>query len=91
MRTEQTIKTKLTQQVGQAPDSIDCPDDLEGKVGATMRCTLKAGTDSIGVTVTVKEVNGTTVNFDIKGAGDRPGFHSAADVLPAGVGSPLGS
>src|ERR1700753_546063 len=35
------ISAQLEKQVGRAPDSVDCPDDLKGEVGATTRCTLK--------------------------------------------------
>lgn len=41
------------EEVGQRPDKINCRGDLAGKVGETMRCTLSAGTDEIGLTVTV--------------------------------------
>lgn len=63
---ESSIKTKLAEQVGQTPDAIDCPGDLTGEKGATMRCTLKAGADSVGLTVTVTSVEGTSVKYDIK-------------------------
>ena len=36
------------------------------EVGATQRCTLKAGADTYGVTVTVTSVQGTDVKFDIQ-------------------------
>lgn len=60
------IKTQLTAQVGQEPDSVECPDDLEGKVGATQRCVLTAGKTKYGVVATVTKVDGGTVSFDIK-------------------------
>ena len=56
----------LEKEVGQRPDRIDCPGNLDGKIGETMRCTLTAGTDELGLTVTVTEIEGTTVNFDIE-------------------------
>lgn len=61
---EDEISSKLEAQVGTAPDDISCPDDLEGKVGTTMRCTLTAGEDELGVTVTVTSVEDSQVNFD---------------------------
>lgn len=63
---EEQIKTQLTAQVGQAPDSIECPGDLEGKVGATQRCVLTADGTKLGVTATVTSVEGNNVKFDIK-------------------------
>ena len=50
--------------MGTAPDDISCPDDLEGQKGTTMRCTLTAGADQLGVSVTVTSVDGKTVKFD---------------------------
>jgi hypothetical protein len=63
---EDQISSQLESQVGQAPDKVDCPGDLEGKVDATMTCVLTAGTDTIDVTVTVTEVDGSDVKFDIQ-------------------------
>lgn len=60
---EDKVATQLEEQVGQAPDSVDCPGDLEGEVGTTMQCTLTAGSDTLGVTVEVEEVDGDDVNF----------------------------
>ncbi|WP_431970867.1 DUF4333 domain-containing protein [Nocardia sp. bgisy134] len=62
---EKSVKQTLTEEVGQAPDAIDCPGDLEGKVGTTMRCTLTAGGDTLALTVTVTSVEGDTVNYDV--------------------------
>ena len=45
--------------------SSPCPDDLIGRVGVKMRCMLSAGSDKIGLTVTVTSVEGKNVKFDI--------------------------
>lgn len=63
---EERVSSILEEEVGQRPDKIDCPGDLAGKVGETMRCTLSAGTDEIGLTVTVTEVEGTSMNFNVE-------------------------
>jgi Domain of unknown function (DUF4333) len=34
------ISAQLEKQVGRAPGSVKCPDDLKGEAGATTRCTL---------------------------------------------------
>ena len=60
------ISAQLEKQVGRAPDSVDCPDDLKGEVGATTRCTLDDGGDTYGVDVNVTKVEGTDVKFDLK-------------------------
>lgn len=63
---EDRISALLTEKVGQKPDEIDCPGNLPGKVGEIMECTLIAGSDQLGVTVTVTSVEGSTGNFDIE-------------------------
>lgn len=68
---EQKIKTQLTAQVKQEPDSIECPGALEAKVGATQKCVLTEGATKLGVTVTVTSVEGSNVNFSIK-VDDQP-------------------
>jgi hypothetical protein len=65
------ITAKLKEQVGRAPDSVECPDNLKGEVGATTRCTLKDGNDTYGVNVNVTKVEGADVKFDIK-VDDQP-------------------
>jgi hypothetical protein len=62
---EQEVSTQLEKEVGTAPDDVACPDDLEGEKGNEMRCTLTAGSDEVGVTVTVTDVDGDDVGFDI--------------------------
>ena len=52
---ERQISESLTKETGAKPDKIDCPGDLKGKVDATMRCILTAGTEELGLTVTVTE------------------------------------
>lgn len=62
----QEISDQLEGQVGRAPESVTCPDDLKGEVGATMRCKLEDGGVAYGVEVKVTKVEGTDVKFDIK-------------------------
>ncbi len=61
---EGQLADALEKDVGQRPDKIECPGELSGEVGATQRCTLTAGSDELGITVTVTEVEGSDVNFD---------------------------
>lgn len=65
------ISAQLEKQVGRAPESVDCPDDLKGEVGATTRCTLNDGGDTYGVDVNVTKVEGADVKFDLK-VDDKP-------------------
>ena len=65
------LTDQLTQQVGHKPDSVSCPDNLKGTVGATMRCDLTDSGQTYGVTVTVASVGGGDVNFNFK-VDDQP-------------------
>ncbi|MEZ5380276.1 MAG: DUF4333 domain-containing protein [Microthrixaceae bacterium] len=62
---EEQVSSELENQFGQAPESVDCPDDLDAEVGAEVRCTLSDGDQSYGVSVNVTEVDGSDVRFDI--------------------------
>ena len=63
---ESRVSEQLTKQVGQKPDTISCPGDLKAEKGTTMRCKLTAGSDTLGLTVTVTSVDGSNVKFDIQ-------------------------
>jgi hypothetical protein len=66
------ISTQLTEEVGTKPDAVECPEDLEAKVGATLTCTLTHEGVSYDVTVTVTSVDqDDNVKFDIQVA-DQP-------------------
>ena len=65
------LAEKIAQQVGGAPESVECPDDLKGEVGATTRCTLDDAGQTYGVDGTVTKVDGTDVEFDLK-LDDKP-------------------
>jgi hypothetical protein len=65
------ISDQLGQQVGHKPDSVSCPDNLKGTVGATLRCDLTDSNQTYGVTVTVASVDGGDVNFNFK-VDDQP-------------------
>ena len=64
------ISAQLKAQTGKAPKSVTCPSDLADEVGATLRCELNDGRDTYGVSVTVTEVKGDNVNFDLKVDGE---------------------
>lgn len=65
------VATQLEQQVGRRPDSVTCPEDLEGKVGDKLRCELQDGGSTYGVNLTVTQVNGSDIQFNIK-VDDQP-------------------
>ena len=59
------VSALLEQQVGRAPEQVDCPDPLPAEVGAEVRCTLTDGGVSYGLTVTADEVDGTEVTMGV--------------------------
>ncbi len=62
---EKQITSKLQGTDGSAPDSADCPGDLDAEVGATLTCTVTAGEEEFEVEVEVTSVDDDTANFDI--------------------------
>ena len=60
------LAKNIAAQVGRAPESVECPEDLKGEVGATTRCTLEDKGETYGVDVNVTEVEGTDVKFDLE-------------------------
>ncbi|MGX1915788.1 DUF4333 domain-containing protein [Streptomyces phaeochromogenes] len=65
-RVAQTISDKLAADTGKRPDRVTCPEHLPARVGATIRCELTAGSDTLGVIVTATSVNGSQVNYNFK-------------------------
>jgi len=68
--TQGDVEEKAAEQLeAQSGDdvTVECPDDLDGEVGATMTCTFE---DSAGVegelALEVTEVDGSTIDFDIE-------------------------
>lgn len=59
------VKTSLTEQVGQEPEKVDCPDPLPAEDGSEVRCTLTHGGTSYGITVTSTGEQDGQVAFDI--------------------------
>jgi uncharacterized protein DUF4333 len=55
------VSDQLAKQVGSPPDSVTCPEDLEGVVGTELRCELVADNATYGLTVTVTSVKARTL------------------------------
>lgn len=62
---ESEVSAQLEALVGQAPDSVSCPDELPAEVGSEVRCTLTSDETTFGLTVTATSVEGDEVLFDI--------------------------
>ncbi|GAB4584588.1 DUF4333 domain-containing protein [Nocardia sp. IFM 10818] len=63
---EHSVQQTLTDQVGQRPDSIDCPGDLTGTVGTTMRCTLSSAGSQIGLTIEVTGIKDGKIAYNVE-------------------------
>lgn len=63
----QEISKQAATQLGATPDSVVCPTDLPGVVGATITCTLTMDGKGNPITATVTSVENGVVNFDIAG------------------------
>lgn len=63
---EDQISTLLEDEIGQAPEDVSCPEDLNAEKGAKMTCTTTIEGDEYDVAVNVTSVEGDTANFDIE-------------------------
>lgn len=62
---DQMVTTYSAQ--GVTKDMVDCPEDLPGKVGSTITCTITENDGTItDFKVTVTSVDGTDVKFDLE-------------------------
>ncbi|GGK41324.1 DUF4333 domain-containing protein [Nocardia camponoti] len=62
---ERSVSETLSTKIGTPVSEVDCPGDLSGKVGTTMRCTITVDGEQLGTNVTVTAVDGDIVNYDI--------------------------
>ena len=62
---EAEVSAQLEPQVGQAPDSVDCPEALPAEVDAEVRCTLTSGDTTFGLTLTDTSVENDQALFDV--------------------------
>lgn len=79
-----SISDQLAQESGRAPDSVTCPNDLKGDVGATLRCQLTDQGSTYGVTVTVSSVDNDDVKYGFKVDEQPEQGSSAVPTSPAG-------
>lgn len=61
-----SVADALEKQVGQRPESIDCPDGIDAEKGAETRCVLEHQGTRYGVSVTVNSVDGGNVKYDVQ-------------------------
>lgn len=63
---QQMISSQLAAQSGSAPDSVECPHDLEPEVGASITCAVTRFDETRGVTATVTSVQDGAVNLSLE-------------------------
>ena len=61
------IKQKRWGDSGEAPESVSCPEDLRPTVGAKVVCEMTVHGQTYKVDVTVKGIDGDTVELDMQG------------------------
>lgn len=63
---ESSTMDDLERMAGQRPDAVTCEGGLEGVVDNTQRCELTAGPDRLGFTVTVTQVEGDQIDYELQ-------------------------
>ncbi len=61
---ETKLRTSIAEKTGSSIGQVECPDDLEGTVGAVMTCTLAHQGRTVEVAVNVTSVDGEDIKFD---------------------------
>lgn len=62
---ETQVSALLAEEVGRAPEQVDCPDPLDAEAGAEVRCTLTDRGATYGITVTATDVVDDEVALDV--------------------------
>ena len=62
---ERIATEQLTNAIGVTPEHLDCPGDLEGKVGTEMTCVLTSEGKKYDAIITVDNVERGRVHFQI--------------------------
>jgi hypothetical protein len=60
------ISEKMTDNAGNKPDTVSCPDDLKPAVGATLVCVMTVKGAKYNVNITVTSIDGNTAKFDME-------------------------
>lgn len=61
----------LEEQIGRAPDSVDCPNPLDAERGAEIRCTFTDNGETNGVTVRTGDITEGQIGLEVE-VDDRP-------------------
>jgi hypothetical protein len=63
------VQTEITslvkEQLQTDPTKVDCPSDLDAKVGATLTCTVESPLRNFEIVATVTSVEGSDVKFNL--------------------------
>lgn len=60
---QDSLLDQLEPRLGQRPDSAECSENMEGKPGNTVECTVVAGDQTQDFVLTVTGVNGDRINY----------------------------
>src|SRR5688500_13882681 len=88
---ENAVAAQLAAETDQPEPDVDCPDDLDAEVGATMECDLTVdGDDNVyPVTVKVTSIEDGKANYSVE-VGEAPGGgDDAAEEEPAEGDAPV--
>lgn len=66
---QESLLDQLAEQLGQRPETADCPGDLAGKPGTTMECTVDIGGESMKFVLTVTSTDGDRINYSYESKG----------------------
>ncbi|MCK0173401.1 DUF4333 domain-containing protein [Mycolicibacterium sp. F2034L] len=61
-----SLTDQLESQLGARPETVECTGDLQGRVDATVDCTVTLGASTQDFVLTVESVDGTQVNYGFK-------------------------
>lgn len=62
---EDIVAQEMEADTGQAPDSVQCVEDVVARTGTVVECAVASGGQTQSYDVTVTTVQGDTVNFDV--------------------------
>lgn len=66
VRSRKSDLHSTSEKIGEPPDDVTCPENLDAEVGASITCILTEQGTEYDVTATVTSVDGESANFDIK-------------------------
>jgi hypothetical protein len=63
---ENQISAVLEEEIGEAPEEVSCPGDIDAEVDKTMTCDVTVAGETAKVKMTITSVEGDTAKFDVE-------------------------